>query len=62
MADIRTQPGGFGPVGDCVMPLGLENSVSWLHKFLFDETDYEASAEVKEYAQKIIDYATPYLQ
>ncbi len=63
MNDIKLNPGsGFGPAGDCIMPFGLENSVSWLHKFLFDENNYEASEEVKEYNQKIVDFATPYLQ
>lgn len=38
---------------DAVVPVTLETNVKELHKFLFDEDDYECSATVKEYSNDI---------
>lgn len=43
----------IGAKGDCIVPGVLEENVVWLHKFLFDEDDYEVTKTVKEISQKI---------
>ena len=45
--------GTVGSKGSCVIPQDLEQNVKELHKFLFDEANYEVSSEVKEFSQKI---------
>ncbi len=50
----------LGSKGSCVFPINLTENVVWLHEFLFDETDYEPSAEVKEYSQIIHDFVSQY--
>lgn len=45
--------GTVGKKGSCVVPLDLEENVRMLHEFLFDETDYTPSAQVKEYSAKV---------
>lgn len=39
-----------------LVPQGLSNNVSELHKFLFDDIEYEPSSTVKEINDYIIDY------
>lgn len=53
--------GIIGSYGDCVVPLNLADDVVWLHEFLFDEENYEASKNVKEYTQTIYDMTNSYL-
>ena len=36
-----------------VAPVDLESNVKWLHEFLFNDTEYTVSDEVKKYSQKI---------
>ena len=38
---------------DAVVPVTLETNVQELHEFLFDDSDYECSATVKEYSNDI---------
>lgn len=45
--------GTVGSKGSCVIPVNLEENVSLLHAFLFDEEDYQVSAQVKQYSQKV---------
>ena len=58
--DFRTSD-TIGADGSCVVPLDLEENVVWLHKFLFDEEDYEVSSTVKECSDKIKFYTSKYL-
>lgn len=51
-ADMRISK-TIGAKGDCIVPRDLEANVVWLHKFLFDEDDYEVTKTVKEINQKI---------
>ena len=43
----------MGKKGDCVIPATLESNVIALHQFLFDETDYQPSDQVKKISNKI---------
>ncbi len=45
--------GTVGSKGSCVIPLDLELNVVELHRFLFDEDDYQVSSEVQEFSQKV---------
>lgn len=45
--------GTVGSKGSCVIPQDLEQNVKELHKFLFNEDNYEVSSEVKEFSQKV---------
>ena len=45
--------GTLGKKGSCVIPVDLQTNVIELHKFLFGAEDYELSAEVQSYSQKI---------
>lgn len=45
--------GTVGSKGSCVIPQDLEKNVVELHKFLFDEDNYQVSSEVKEYSAKV---------
>ncbi len=45
--------GTVGGKGSCVIPQDLEQNVKELHKFLFNENDYEVSSEVREFSGKI---------
>ena len=48
----------FGTKGRCVVPTDLEADVKWLHEFLFNDSNYEPSSDVKECSRKIqADYA-----
>lgn len=51
-ADLRISK-TIGAKGDCVVPRDLESNVVWLHKFLFEEEDYEVTKTVKDINQKI---------
>ena len=39
--------------GSMVIPVNLESNVKWLHGFLFNDTEYAVSEEVKKYSEKI---------
>ena len=45
--------GNLGSKGSCVIPVDLKANVAELHKFLFESEEYEISAEVQSYSQKI---------
>lgn len=45
--------GKIGEKGSCVIPTTLEDNVTLLHHFLFNDDDYVPSAEVKACSQKI---------
>ncbi len=45
--------GTVGAKGSCVIPVNLEQNVSMLHEFLFDEKDYQVSSQVHQYSQKV---------
>lgn len=51
-ADMRISK-TIGAKGDCIIPRDLEKNVIWLHKFLFEDEDYEVTKTVKEINQKI---------
>ena len=53
--------GKIGSKGSCVVPVSLEDNVKWLHQFLFNDYDYEPSAAVKQYSQKIYSDTNGYL-
>lgn len=44
---------GISSIGDVVVPATLESNVKFLHKFLFDDEDYEPSAAVLNYSETI---------
>ena len=50
--DGRTT-GNVGSKGSCVIPVTLASNVTKLQKFLFESEEYEISAEVQSYSQKI---------
>ncbi|MBO4515698.1 MAG: LCP family protein [Lachnospiraceae bacterium] len=50
----------MGAKGSCVVPEDLETNVKWLHKFLFDEEDYNVTNTVKEYSKYIKNYSSKY--
>ena len=39
--------------GSMVIPVNLESNVKWLHGFLFNDTEYAVSEDVKKYSEKI---------
>lgn len=45
--------GTIGSKGSCVVPVSLADNVTWLHKFLFDDAQYEPSEAVKSYSAKV---------
>lgn len=49
-----------GAKGSCVIPLDLESNVTWLHEFLFEETDYTPSDTVQECSEKIASDTSKY--
>ena len=53
--------GNIGAKGSSVVPTGLEENVVWLHKFLFDDDDYEVSDTVKDYGRAIKNETAAYL-
>ena len=50
----------MGAKGSCVVPTDLETNVKWLHKFLFDEDDYNVTNSVKEYSSYIKNFSAKY--
>lgn len=59
-ADLRISK-KLGAKGDCVIPRDLEANVVWLHKFLFEEEDYEVTKTVKGFNQQIKDETDKYI-
>lgn len=53
--------GTLGSKGSCVYPVDLEDNVIWLHEFLFGDTDYVPSEEVKECSNVIHDFVSQYV-
>ena len=45
--------GTVGSKGSCVIPVNLAQNVTMLHEFLFDESNYQVSAQVQQYSSKI---------
>ena len=45
--------GRVGSKGSCVIPQDLAVNVAELHRFLFDENDYQISSEVDEFSKKV---------
>lgn len=45
--------GTIGSKGSCVVPVSLADNVTWLHKFLFNDGEYEPSEAVKSYSAKV---------
>ena len=45
--------GTVGSKGSCVIPVNLEQNVSLLHNFLFDDAAYQVSAQVQQYSNKV---------
>lgn len=50
----------MGAKGSCEVPENLTSSVVWLHKFLFDDEQYEVSDTVKEISNQILKDARVY--
>ncbi len=59
--DSMRTTGTIGAAGSCVVPLNLDSNVVWLHKFLFDDEDYQVTEEVKKYSDIIKSDTSPYL-
>lgn len=53
--------GKLGSKGSCVYPINLDDNVTWLHEFLFDDTAYVPSDEVKECSNVIHDFVSQYV-
>lgn len=52
--------GNIGSPGDSIVPNDLAANVSWLHEFLFDESGYEPSNEVRGYSSHITEATNKY--
>lgn len=52
----------IGSKGDCVIPLSLEDNVKWLHQFLFNDSSYEPSADVKRCSEDIYKETNGYIK
>lgn len=52
----------IGKIGDCVVPQTLEYNVKELHKFLFDNSDYQVPSNVREYSEHIASMTGMYNQ
>lgn len=59
--DLRAT-GNIGSSGSCVVPVSLAENVKWLHEFLFNDTNYEVSADVQKYSDKVHSDTASYLQ
>lgn len=57
---MRTS-GIIGSKGSCVVPVSLASNVAWLHEFLFEDTEYEATSTVQEYSNGIYNEVYKYL-
>lgn len=53
--------GNIGSKGSCVIPVDLTTNVKWLHEFLFNDTDYQVSENVRNYTQRIYNETAEYL-
>ncbi len=53
--------GTMGKAGSCVLPVDLQSNVKWLHQFLFDDMEYEVSAGVSKYSERIAGDVSKYL-
>ena len=53
--------GTIGKKGSCVVAKDLESNVVWLHNFLFNDSSYSVSEDVKKYSQKITSDTSSYL-
>jgi LCP family protein required for cell wall assembly len=53
--------GTIGKKGSCVVAVDLESNVKWLHQFLFEDTEYSVSEDVKKYSEKIKSDTSSYL-
>ena len=53
--------GTIGKKGSCVVAVDLESNVKWLHQFLFEDSDYSVSEDVKKYSDKIKSDTSSYL-
>ena len=50
--DMRTVK-NIGAKGSSIIPLDLVSNVEWLHKFLFDDENYQVTDNVRDYSSKI---------
>ena len=53
--------GTIGKKGSCVVAVDLESNVKWLHQFLFEDSEYTVSEDVKKYSDKIKSDTSSYL-
>ena len=53
--------GTIGANGSCVVPVNLTDNVKELHKFLFNENDYQVSEEISKYSDVIYNDTHSYL-
>lgn len=53
--------GTIGKKGSCVVAVDLESNVKWLHQFLFEDSEYTVSDDVKKYSEKIHSDTSSYL-
>ena len=53
--------GTIGKKGSCVVATDLESNVVWLHNFLFNDSAYSVSEDVKKYSEKIKSDTSSYL-
>ena len=53
--------GTIGKKGSCVVARDLESNVVWLHNFLFNDSSYSVSDDVKKYSDKIKSDTSSYL-
>ncbi len=51
----------LGSKGSCVFPIDLDDNVKWLHEFLFNDTTYEPSEEVKECSKEVRRFVSQYV-
>lgn len=51
----------LGSKGSCVYPIDLDDNVKWLHEFLFNDTTYEPSEEVKECSKEVRRFVSQYV-
>ena len=59
--DELRNDGTIGGKGSCVVPINLVENVSQLHEFLFGVEDYQPSATVQEFSDRIYADTSPYL-
>ena len=53
--DLRIQSNIGGALGDCVIPRSLSENVTWLHSYLFDDSDYDVTQNVQDTSNTIDD-------